>query len=429
MNINPQSISNLVNDIKLNLESNFHDIVVEGEVSNLSLSSSGHWYLTLSDKDASVSAAIFKMDAYRNPIISKIKDGDKVVVHGEINVYPKRGTFQIIIKKLIQKGQGDLKEQFEKLKKKLAKEGLFDLSIKQKIPEFPKRIAVITALRGAALQDFLNIFQRRSLWMDIVIIPTLVQGPDSPKALRSSLHNIIKYSLNSEEEKKIDLILFTRGGGSMEDLWAFNDEALAWDIYNCPIPVVSAVGHEVDFTICDFVADLRLETPSAAAEVLTQKQTQIKDKMSGLRIKLRNEMRYFIKSLSDSIGRNKPKLVLSLIIQRISNHHKKLQRLNIAHRFVDLSRLYNFQLQIDELSKRMVNSLSKKYEINSNKINKIESLLTAYNPNNVLKRGYTYTEIKGEVILNSKKFDQIDTGTKLNVHFYDGIRSLTKGDS
>lgn len=428
MNVVPLSISSLINEIKLELESNFRDVIVEGEISNLSLSSSGHWYLTLSDKDASVSAAVFKLDALRNPVINKLKSGDKIVAQGEINVYPKRGTFQVIIKRIVPKGLGDLKEQFEKLKKRLAEEGLFDLSTKKKIPELPKRIAVITALRGAALQDFLNIYQRRSLWMDVVIIPTLVQGDESPKALRRSLFNVIKYSLNNSEEKKIDLILFTRGGGSMEDLWAFNDEGLAWDIYNCPIPVVSAVGHEVDFTICDFVADLRLETPSAAAEVLTQKQTLIKEKLLNSKNKLKNEMRYFYQHLTDSLGNKKPQMVLSILIQKISNYQKRIQRLNIANRFQELSHLYDYQIQLDDINNRISALFEKSIDKRNVRLQKVESLLVAYNPMNVLKRGYTYTESEGKVILDSDKFDQLDNSVDLKIHFVDGVRIVKKAE-
>ena len=429
MNIVPLSIGNLINAIKLELESNFRDVMIEGEISNLSLSSSGHWYLTLSDKDASISAAVFKMDAFRNPIIQKLKDGDKIIAHGDINVYPKRGTFQIIIKKIIPKGQGDLKEQFEKLKKKLAQEGLFDISVKKKIPDFPKRIAVITALRGAALQDFLNIYERRSLWMDIVIVPTLVQGDESPKALRKSLFNVIKYSMNAPENKKFDLILFTRGGGSMEDLWAFNDEGLAWDIYNCPIPVVSAVGHEVDYTICDFVSDLRLETPSAAAEVLTQKQSLIKEKIVSLKNKLRSEMRYFVQELTEKVSRRKPKLVLGLIIQKVNNFQRKLTRLDIKNRFFELSNLYDYQIQLDDLNKRLKYYSEKSLEKRAVKLHKMESLLTAYNPNNVLKRGYSYTEFSGKVVLDTEGFDKLKFGSDLKIHFHDGVRSVQKVES
>lgn len=426
MNIEPLSVGRLVDAIKSKLESSFRDVVLEGEVSNLSLSSSGHWYLTLSDKDASISAAVFKMDAMRNPIMQRLKDGDKVLVHGDINVYPKRGSFQIIIKKILPKGVGDLKEQFEKLKKKLAAEGLFDLANKKKIPEMPKRIAVITALRGAALQDFLNIYQRRSFWMDIVIIPTLVQGDEAPKALRKSLFNAIKYSLEAPEHKKFDLILITRGGGSMEDLWAFNDEGLAWDIFNCPIPVISAVGHEVDFSICDFVSDLRLETPSAAAEVLTQKQSIIVSKMRDLRNKLRNEMRYFLQHVSEKIEKRKPKNVLSLIIKKLANFQQKLNRADLSKRFIELSGLYDYQMDLEDKLKRIQRWSEKAINERETKLQKMDSLLVAYNPKNVLGRGYAYLEVDKKVVLDTLVFDSLKPKQKMTIHLHDGERTVVK---
>ncbi len=180
MNQNVPSVSVLVNQIKRNLEASFRNVMVIGEITNLSYSSSGHWYLSLSDSESLISAAVFKMDAMRNPVLKNLKDGDKVICAGAISVYAKRGTFQLIIKRITPVGKGDLKEQFELLKKKLAGEGLFDLENKKPIPDMPKRIAVITAKGAAALQDFLNIVDRRSLFCDVLISPALVQGDAAP---------------------------------------------------------------------------------------------------------------------------------------------------------------------------------------------------------------------------------------------------------
>ena len=322
MNLETKNVSQVISEIKSLLESEFTNVSIEGEVTNLSLSSSGHWYFTLSDKNASISAALFKMDALRNPMIKKIKDGEKVLLIGDINVYPKRGTFQVIVKKITPLGEGDLKEQFEKLKKRLASEGLFDLERKKAIPALPKRVAIITALRGAALQDFINIYKRRSIWMDLVVIPTLVQGDDAPRSLRASLHSIIKYSLEAPPEKKIDIIVLARGGGSVEDLWAFNDEGLAWDLFNCPIPTVSAIGHEVDFSIADYVCDLRAETPSAAAEVITHQQTLIKDKMRTLKVRLLSLIEIKISRFNNRLKHAHPHTILNIIWGRINEYQK-----------------------------------------------------------------------------------------------------------
>lgn len=202
------SVSQLVNNVKQILEGEFRFLKVEGEISNLSSSSAGHYYLTLSDRDSSISCALFRGDALRNPEVRKLKDGDKVIVTGSIGVYSKRGTFQVIIKTIAPSGKGDLMAQFELLKKKLASEGLFDLENKTPLPKLPKRVAVITAKGAAALQDFLNVFERRSLWMDILLVPSLVQGDQAPKELVNALKRVIKYHL---EGNPIDVVVLTRG--------------------------------------------------------------------------------------------------------------------------------------------------------------------------------------------------------------------------
>ena len=256
MDMKALAVSEAVNLIKRSLESEFFDLTIVGEVSNFTSSAAGHFYFTLSDKDASLSCAMFKMDAMRNPIIRKIRNGEKVYLRGPISVYAKRGTFQLLGKKILKYGQGDLKAQFEFLKEKLRSQGFFDLENKKEIPRFPKKIAVVTAKQGAALQDFLNVMKRRSLSYDILICPALVQGDAAPASIIKALNVISSRS-------DIDLIVITRGGGSMEDLWAFNNEELVKCIYNLKAPVISAIGHQVDFTLSDFVADMRCETPTA----------------------------------------------------------------------------------------------------------------------------------------------------------------------
>src|SRR5690606_12931867 len=208
----------------------------------------------------------------RNPLIRNLKNGDKIVVVGPISVYQKRGSFQLLAKRIFPAGEGQLKLQYERLKARLSQEGLFDIEKKKPIPKFPRRIAVITAEHGAALQDFLNVMERRSLWMDILIIPALVQGDGAPRSLLNALKK-------AESIEGVDVIVLTRGGGSIEDLWGFNDENLVRAIDNCTIPVISAVGHQVDFTLCDYVSDHRSETPTAAAEILSQPQTELNSRL------------------------------------------------------------------------------------------------------------------------------------------------------
>jgi exodeoxyribonuclease VII large subunit len=422
-----KKVSELVSSIKNTLEREYANISLEGEITNLSLSSSGHWYFTLSDKDASVSAALFKMDALRNPQMRTIKDGDQVIVSGDVNVYPKRGTFQVIVKRIVPKGLGNLKEQFEKLKRRLASEGLFDLESKMPIPPLPKRVAIITAQRGAALQDFLNIYKRRSLWMDVLVVPTLVQGDEAPKAIRASLHNVIKYSMEAAPDKKIDVIVLARGGGSLEDLWAFNDEGLAYDIHACPIPIISAVGHEVDFSISDFVSDHRCETPSAAAEMLTHQQTMIKDRMTSLRRRLLSMMEIKTARLTNRLKHAQPHNVLNIILRNMASLERRLARCHIQNRLHELTKIHHFYLALDDNIQRLQQVMKDKMTEYKNHLKSNNELLKVLNPKNVLERGYGYVEAeKGKVISGVEEFDALPAKRALNIHFHDGTRKVVK---
>jgi exodeoxyribonuclease VII large subunit len=427
MNINAKNVSQVISEIKNLLESEFNNVLMEGEITNLSLSSSGHWYFTLSDKDSAISAALFKMDAFKNPIIKSIKDGTKVVVTGDINVYPKRGTFQIIVKKIVPVGVGDLKEQFEKLKIKLRNDGLFDLDHKMPIPPMPKRVAIITALRGAALQDFLNIYKRRSLWMDILVIPTLVQGDGAPTSIRQSLFNVIKYSMEASSDKKIDLIVLARGGGSLEDLWAFNDEALAWDIYNCPIPTVSAIGHEVDFSICDFVSDLRAETPSAAAEIITHQQTMIKERMISSKRRLLHYIEMKEARLKSKLKMLHPQNILSDIQSHFITLQKRLDRTKIHYRLNELTHINDHYQNLDQLIDKLINISKRNLEHKKQLILRLSSVLKVTDPKNVLERGYSYIEVDNKKFIPSaKSFDLLEKNNEMNICFHDGKRKVIK---
>lgn len=425
MSLEVKNVTQIVGQIKNLLESEFTNVSIEGEISNLSLSSAGHWYFTLSDKDSSLSAALFKMDALRNPLMKTIKDGSKVIVMGDISVYPKRGTFQVIVKRIVPVGVGDLKEQFEKLKRKLASEGLFDLDRKKPIPAMPKRVAIITAQRGAALQDFINIYKRRSIWMDLLVIPAVVQGADAPRSIRSALHNVIKYSLEAEPAQKIDLIVIARGGGSLEDLWAFNDEGLAYDIFNCPIPIISAIGHEVDFSISDFVADMRAETPSAAAEVITHSQTMIKEKMVTLKGRLKNVMAIRMSRFENRLKNAHPHTILNIILKNLASLQRRLSRCDIQRRLHELTNIHQFYLELDENLLRMQQIIKERIKDWRHQIEKSHDVLKALNPKNVLERGYGYLETdKGHVVGSTVDFDKLPKSASLNIHFHDGKRKV-----
>ena len=253
------TVSQLNRQAKTLLEQGLARLWVEGEISNIARPASGHMYFTLKDETAQIRAAFFRQ-RQRGPTIG-LKDGDQVLAFGRVSLYEARGDYQLIVEQIEPAGEGALKRQFEVLKKKLAAEGLFDEDRKRPLPALPTRIGIITSPSGAAIRDILSILGRRFPSIPVVIYPAAVQGDAAPAELKAALAIAIRRA-------ECDVLIMSRGGGSLEDLWAFNDEQLARAIADAPIPIVSAVGHEVDFTIADFVADLRAPTPSGAAEII-----------------------------------------------------------------------------------------------------------------------------------------------------------------
>ncbi|MCK5883076.1 MAG: exodeoxyribonuclease VII large subunit [Bacteriovoracaceae bacterium] len=422
-----RSVSDIVEEIRNTLEGEYREIIIEGEISNLSSSASGHWYFTLSDENASMRACLFKMDALRNPLIRKVKNGDKVECHGKVGVYVKRGEFQLIAKKVLIGGVGDLKLDYENLKRQLAADGLFDQEHKKNIPLLPKRVAVITAEKAAALQDFLNIFHRRSLWMDVVLSPALVQGNDAPASIVGALHRILMMDKNSPSDKKIDLIVITRGGGSMEDLWAFNDEALAYEIFNCPIPVISAVGHEVDYTICDYVSDLRCETPSAAAEIITETMVTIIERLKSAVSSLERSGRFISMDSKRRLEEVGPVQIVDIILSRFYKLKSRFERVSQIKDFDQITRFSDKYLDLDRLIDDLFRLMDLKIKNNHLSLEKQNKVLHALNPKQVLVRGYSYIQTKeGKVISNIKKFDSLDSGSQVKVIFSDGSGIATK---
>ncbi len=258
------TVTQLTREIREVLEGHIGSVWVEGEISNHRLQSSGHQYFTLKDSGSQVSCVMFRGSATRSGV--RLTDGAQVQVYGEISVYEPRGQYQMVVKQVQLKGQGSLQARFEALKKKLYDEGLFDQDYKQPIPKFPRIVALVTSPTGAAIQDMLNILTRRAPWVRLLVFPVRVQGQGVERETIRALE-----VLNAAEQfglPRPDTIVIGRGGGSIEDLWAYNEESLARAIFTSRIPIISAVGHEIDFTIADFVADLRAPTPSAAAELL-----------------------------------------------------------------------------------------------------------------------------------------------------------------
>ncbi len=254
------SVVELTSAIKDLLEEGFPRVAVRGEISNLRVQASGHHYFSLKDPQSQLSSVMFRGNALS--LDQALADGQEVICVGNISVYPPRGNYQLIVRMVIPEGTGDLARKFEALKKRLAEEGLFDPERKRELPRFPRSIGIVTSPTGAALQDFLRILQRRRWTGHVMVYPSIVQGAEAVPSMLEMLAAV-------KERQEVDLLVIGRGGGSLEDLWAFNEESLVRSLVEFPVPVISAVGHEIDFVLTDFVADVRAETPSAAAELIS----------------------------------------------------------------------------------------------------------------------------------------------------------------
>lgn len=381
------SVGQLTATIKSLLEGEVGYVSVRGEISNWRPASSGHIYFSLKDSEAVISAALFRGSAIRTKKLNEMKDGVEVIARGRISVYPPRGSYQIIVESMEQVGAGGLQAQFEALKKKLQAEGLFDQERKRELPPFPHRIVVITSPTGAAIRDVLSVLKRRFSGVNVLLIPALVQGADAPR-------DLIKALCLANEHKLGDVILLTRGGGSLEDLWAFNDENLAREIYNSAIPVVSAVGHEIDFTIADFVADLRAPTPSAAAELLVRELDAMVDEICELRARLGNAARNELQGA---------RLLLKSVAAGLKSPRDRIQEL---------------QLRFDDWTERLSQGMRRCLEKQAEKVKRLEYSLTALSPLRVLERGYSIAFDKsGKAVRHAR---QLPPGTRFELLLQDG---------
>lgn len=374
-------------DVRLN------DITVIGEISNFKNHyASGHLYFTLKDKDAQIRCVMFK--GFAQYVKFNIQDGMQVVLRGKVSIYEKDGQYQFYAQEMHELGCGDIALQFEQIKERLSKEGLFDSENKRPIPKFPKRIAVITSDTGAAVQDILNILSRRWPISEILLCPVAVQGENAVGDMLTALENV--YNLNN-----CDTIIIGRGGGSIEDLWAFNNEQLARKIYQSPIPVISAVGHETDFTICDFVADLRAPTPSAAAELAVPDIAEISLKINGLVSSLKS-------SLISKYQLNKLKLDSLLN----SNCFKNPINTIIG------TKSETTDILTDRLLTKYSNILSK----NETRLVGCVSKLDALSPLKVLSRGFSVAEHNGKIL---KSVSFVEAGDSITLKLTDGKLNCT----
>ena len=433
------SVSELNNAAKRLLEHNFNNVSVLGEISNLSQPSSGHIYFSLKDESGSIRCAMFRNANSR--LKFSPKNGDKCILTGQVSIYAARGDYQLIAKSMRLAGAGDLMQQFEMLKNKLDTEGLFDLTKKMPFPRFPKHICIVTSSSTAAFQDILSSLKRRCPFANISISEAVVQGDSASKTIISALKRIQKFNVSNND--KVDAVIITRGGGSIEDLWCFNNEDLARAIYNFEIPIISGVGHEIDFTITDFVADMRAPTPTAAAEIVTENYFRLGDILNNLQDEFISRHGKLIEKKKKTLELLKANLknpvsILREKIQKIDNLElqmkrslkssvyksaqdlkfltKVLQERNPSNLIKKLLEKTNSHYQTLLANMKNV-SISKKY-----RVDQVQKNLQILNPLAILDRGYSIIHNKdGEAVKTSSN---VKLGEEVLARFGKGSAKL-----
>jgi len=380
------SVSELTGLIRKTLEVNFSEVNLVGEISNFKAHVSGHWYFTLKDSDAQVSCTMWR--GVNNYVFFTPKDGMKIIISGKLTVYPPRGSYQIDVRSMKPAGVGELQAAFERLKQKLASEGLFDEVHKKPIPKFPIKIGIVTAIDGAAFQDMKSIAARRYPIVELVIASCKVQGEKASDEIAESINLL-------NEQNDIDVIIVGRGGGSLEDLWAFNEETVARAIFNSKIPIISAVGHEIDFTIADFVADLRAPTPSAAMELATPDANDLFAVISEF-----------------------PDYFMDKMFKIISNYRALIDQTVTSYGFRLLQNLIKNKIQnLDNIHYRFQNSFENKLNQLKNRLSLLNNIVESSNVEYILKKGFVIVKQEGKLITRAKN---INTNNSIDMKFYDG---------
>ena len=391
MQYNAITVSELNIYVKEKFENDefLNNVLVKGEISNFKHHYTGHMYFTLKDENSLIKCVMFK--GYTSNLNFVPKDGMKVLILGTVSVFERDGVYQIYANAMKQDGIGDLYAEYEKLKSKLEKEGLFNESHKKKIPSFPKCIGVLTSNTGAVIRDIINVSTRRNPNVYIKLLPVPVQGSGAKEKIVDAIHLM-------NEKKLADVIILARGGGSLEDLWPFNEEIVARAIYESELPVISAVGHETDFTIADFVSDLRAPTPSAAAELAVPKIDELEEKLNLYRSRYKNSL-----------------------IKKLELMKLRYQKCMASKVFKDpKQRINEYYMLLDKIIKNMEYKI--KTIIKDNKTKMIENIskLDALSPLKTLTRGYTITQYNGEVVKSSKK---LKIGDEVSLKFSDGSKN------
>jgi exodeoxyribonuclease VII large subunit len=389
------SIGEINRYIRQKFEADLHlqDVWLEGEISNWKQATSGHIYFTLKDPEASIRCVIWRSQAIQL-FYRPQREGEAVLAHGKISVYEAGGNYQFYIDSLEPAGQGTLYAQFERIKARLAEEGLFEPDRKRSLPQFPRRIGIVTSPDAAAWRDILNVLRRRYPLAQVILSPTQVQGETAPAQIIAALGAIVR--------QQVDVIILARGGGSIEDLWAFNDEKLARVIAACPVPVVVGVGHETDFTIADFVADVRAPTPSAAAELVSPDRVELQERLTGYQLALIEQTQQQVDGARSRLDQ------MIWTLNRLSPH----------------TQINNYRQRIDTLVDQVMRSLNHHLVLQRQRIEALSAQLKALNPHSTLMRGYAVVQ-KDQMVITDPK--QVEAGDEITITVSGGEIEATVG--
>ncbi|KUM54311.1 exodeoxyribonuclease VII large subunit [Rheinheimera sp. EpRS3] len=426
------SVSRLNSEVRLTLELQFQTLWLQGEVSNFVAAASGHWYFSLKDSAAQVKCAMFKQ-ANRNSSF-RPQNGQQVLIRARISVYEPRGEYQLLAEFIETAGAGLLKQQFEQLKAQLQAEGLFDPARKKPLPAQVQRVGVITSPTGAAVRDIVTVLNRRAPGIEVIVYPSQVQGETAAAQLRNMLSSAIR-------RNEVDVLIIGRGGGSLEDLWCFNDEALCRAVAACAIPIVSAVGHEIDFALTDFVADMRAATPSAAAELVSPDQSHVLDRILQLKNRLLQAQRSRMQQVAPKLLNLSQRLLALHPKRRLQQQQQRLDELQLrlsasAKRAVQAAQQQQQYLDkslrqlspaktllahtqhINQLERRLVNAQQLQLKQSKQQLAQLSSQLNTVSPLATLARGYSITfDDKQQVVTNSS---QLKAGDKVAIKLAEG---------
>lgn len=404
------TVTDINNYIKNIVDGDFFlsNVTLKGEISNLKFHTRGHLYFSLKDENSKINAVMFN---YKNLGLNFIpKDGMNVIVKGKVSVFTTGGSYQITVSNMKEDGIGNLYILFEELKRRLQREGLFSPEHKKKLPRIPKKVGVITAATGAAVKDIISTINRRFPLTEIILFPTLVQGVGAKE-------NIVKM-INEANESDVDVIILGRGGGSIEDLWAFNEEIVARAIYNSNKPIVSAVGHEIDFTISDFVSDMRAPTPTGAAELVVPSKVEIQSYLNDYKGRIISVINKKIKSYTDTFSKLKSTYILKNPISMYEIDEQKLDNMLEKLGSIMTYKLEREKSELNNLSKMISPNMLNRLDKEKIKLENIETKLNLLNPENILKKGYSLTLVEGKIV---KSINSVKKGSIIDTKFSDGI--------